>query len=145
MMNDDDHLYFVTTQFRRRSKGPVIFNGCSPAGDVILIENLHSKKLYDLSGWSIERQTDSDPLLKYVLPKHSSLPAGSTLELWAENGQPTFENDDQLIIRTDLPSWNLAKKWSVTTLYDNTGKEKAMFLHRILSEKERKCKEKRQK
>lgn len=137
MMNDDE-LIQVTSQFRRRSKGPVIFNGCSPAGDVILIENLHAKKFYDLSGWTIERQTDSQPLLKYVLPKYLTLRPGVVLELWAQNGRPTDEKSDgQLIVRTDLSTWNAAKVWSITTLFDRSGKEKATFLHRILSEKER--------
>ena len=137
MMNDDEYFY-ITTQFRRRSKGPIIFNGCSPAGDVILIENLHSKKFYDLSGWSIERQTDSKPLLEYVLPKHCLLPPGAILELWTENGQPTIDNDEQMIIRTDLSTWNCAKQWSITTLFDQFHQEKATFIHRILSENEKK-------
>ncbi len=62
--NTEDLIHTKTT-FRRHSKGPVMFNGCSPSGDVIIIDNISTTKQYDLTGWYIERQTDTQPILQY--------------------------------------------------------------------------------
>lgn len=135
---DEKQLIYVTTQFRRRSKGPVMFNGCSPAGDVIIIENLHSKKSYDLSGWTIERQTDTEPMLKYVIPDRLVLPASGSVEFLAKNAPLSIGDYRHRVIRTDLTTWNPARQWSITRLFDGFGNEKAIFLHRILSDNEQK-------
>lgn len=136
---NDENLIFVKTQFRRRSKGPIMFNGCSPLGDVIILDNISAKKSYDLTGWSIERQTDSQAMLNYTFPERFVLPPSTAVELWSSTATPipnsSDPNDQQtfLIKFVDLPTWNQARQWSITRLFDATGRERAIFLHRTLT------------
>ena len=43
-IDNDEDLIQTKTIFRRHSKGPVMFNGCSPSGDVIIIDNISTTK-----------------------------------------------------------------------------------------------------
>ena len=115
-----------------------MFNGCSPAGDVIIIENISQRKSYDLTGWYIERETDSQPYILYVFKHRFILPPMTTIELWSRSSTPTpiaSEAPDQTFVsvRTNLSSWNKARLWSNTKLFDSTGREKAIFSHRTLT------------
>jgi hypothetical protein len=116
-----------------------MFNGCSPSGDVIIIENISSTKEFDLTGWYIERQTDTKPLLLYTFLHRFIIPPLTTVELWSALATPVplpdETRDQQLFvsIKTKLISWNKARQWSVTRLYDHLGREKAIFSHRTLT------------
>ena len=66
-IDDDENLIHTKTIFRRHSKGPVMFNGCSPSGDVIIIDNISATKQYDLTGWYIERTIDGHRI-HYTFP-----------------------------------------------------------------------------
>ena len=138
--DDNEELIQTKTLFRRHSKGPVMFNGCSPSGDVIIIDNISSSKQFDLTGWYIERQTDTKPLLLYTFLHRFVLPPLTTVELWSALATPEPippETPDQqqsfVSIRTKLLSWNKARQWSITRLYDHLGREKAIFSHRTLT------------
>jgi hypothetical protein len=137
--DDNEELIHTKTFFRRHSKGPVMFNGCSPSGDVIIIENISSTKEFDLTGWYIERQTDTKPLLLYTFLHRFIIPPLTTVELWSALATPVplpdETRDQQLFvsIKTKLISWNKARQWSVTRLYDHLGREKAIFSHRTLT------------
>lgn len=130
-----------TTVFRRHSKGPVMFNGCSPAGDMIIIDNISQKKTYDLTGWYIERQTDLHSFIRYSFPDHYLLPPLTTVELCCETDvqcqiDSPSENVDneQKIVRLVVPfsTWNRAEQWSRNHLYDLDGFCRAQFSHRTL-------------
>ncbi len=137
--DDNEELIHLKTIFRRHSKGPVMFNGCSPSGDVIIIENISSKKEFDLTGWYIERQTDTKPLLIYTFLHRFIIPPLTTVELWSALSTPvplpdeTGEQESFVSIKTKLLSWNKARQWSTTRLYDHLGREKAIFSHRTLT------------
>lgn len=138
--DDNDELIHTKTIFRRHSKGPVMFNGCSPSGDVIIIDNISTNKEFDLTGWYIERETDTKPLLLYTFLHRLVLPPLTTIELWSALATPEPlppETKDQqqsfVSIRTKLLSWNKARQWSITRLYDHLGREKAIFSHRTLT------------
>ncbi|CAF4778334.1 unnamed protein product, partial [Rotaria socialis] len=81
--NIKDEFIHTKTIFRRHSKGPVMFNGCSPSGDVIIIDNISPKKSYDLTGWYIERQTNSQKFLRYTFTDKFIIPPLATIELWS--------------------------------------------------------------
>ncbi|CAF0951003.1 unnamed protein product [Adineta steineri] len=138
--NDHDELIHTKTLFRRYSKGPIMFNGCSPSGDVIIIENISSKKQYDLAGWHIERQTDTHPMLRYIIKNQFIVPPLTTIELWSSIATPipispeTQEQQQQsfVSVKTKILTWNNARQWSVTRLFDHTGRERAIFSHRTL-------------
>jgi len=148
---EDDDLIQTKTIFRRHSKGPVMFNGCSPSGDVIIIDNISTIKSYDLTGWYIERQTDSQPLLRYTFPDEFIIPPLTTIELWSSIGTPvstsnqiehnqSSESDEQqqqqqsfVSVKTKLLTWNSARQWSINRLFNSHGHEKAIFSHRILT------------
>jgi hypothetical protein len=130
--DNDENLIHTKTFFRRHSKGPVMFNGCSPSGDVIIIDNISTTKQYDLSGWYIERQTDSYPIpLRYTFTDGYIIPPLTTVELWARTATPipisseTEEQQQQSFtsIKTKLITWNSARQWSNTHLFDRTGRE----------------------
>jgi len=136
-IDNNEDLIHTKTIFRRHSKGPVMFNGCSPSGDVIIIENISTKKQYDLIGWYIERQTDTQPTLRYTFSHSFLLPPLTTIELWSSAAtiipiSPETEEQQQkfVSIRTKLLTWNKARQWSITRLYDQTGRERAIFSHR---------------
>jgi hypothetical protein len=137
--DDNEDLIHTKTIFRRHSKGPVMFNGCSPSGDVIIIENISSKKEFDLTGWYIERQTDTKPLLLYTFLHRFIIPPLTTVELWSAFATPIpipaeiREQQSFVSIKTKLLSWNNARQWSTTRLYDHLGREKAIFSHRTLT------------
>lgn len=135
----DENLIFTKSLYRRRSKGPIMFNGCSPCGNVIIVENICKKKTFDLSGWSIERQTDSHPMISFTFPSNFVLGPSTSVELWSRKATPippcsTF-NDQQitLVKKVELSTWNRAENWSISRLFDATGREKAIFLHRTLT------------
>lgn len=151
---DNEDLVQTKTIFRRHSKGPVMFNGCSPLGDVLIIDNISSTKSYDLTGWYIERQTDSQPLLRYTFVEKFIIPPLTTIELWSSTSTPisltneiehdqSSESDDQqqqqkqqqsfVTIKTKLLTWNSARQWSINRLFNSNGCEKAIFSHRILT------------
>jgi hypothetical protein len=138
--NDED-LVHTKTVFRRHSKGPVMFNGCSPSGDVIIIDNISTTKRYDLIGWYIERQTDTQPMLRYTFTDQLIIPPLTTVELWSNTATPvpippeTQEQQQQsfVSVTAKILTWNNARQWSVTRLFDQTGREKAIFSHRTLS------------
>ena len=140
-MTEDEDLIHTKTIFRRHSKGPVMFNGCSPSGDVIIIDNISSTKEFDLTGWYIERQTDLKPLLLYTFLHRFIIPPLTTVELWSALAKPvpipteTQEQHQQsfVTIQTKLLSWNKARQWSTTRLFDHLGREKAVFSHRTLT------------
>jgi hypothetical protein len=139
-MDDDIHnedLIHTKTIFRRHSKGPVMFNGCSPSGDVIVIDNINPTKAYDLTGWYIERQTDSQPFLRYTFTDNFTIPPLTTIELWSNTAtlisEATQQQSSFLSIKTKLLTWNTAGQWSVNRLFDSNGREKAIFSHRTLS------------
>ncbi|CAM4770559.1 unnamed protein product [Rotaria magnacalcarata] len=161
----DEELVLTKTIFRRHSKGPVMFNGCSPSGDVVIIDNISQRKSYNITGWPpsikdiwkasdfnigrpvwmiswyIERETDTQPLLRYILTGQFIIPPSTTIELWSSTTTPTPippETQEQqqqsfVCIRTKLPTWNVARRWSVTRLFDHTGREKAIFSHKTLT------------
>ena len=141
--DDNDELIHTKTIFRRHSKGPVMFNGCSPSGDVIIIDNISPNKEFDLIDWYIERQTDTKPLLLYTFLHRFTLPPLTTVELWSalatpEPIPPEIHEEQQqqqsfVSIRTKILSWNKARQWSITRLYDHLGREKAIFQHRTLT------------
>ena len=139
----DDDLIHTQTFFRRHSKGPVMFNGCSPSGDVIIVDNISATKHYDLTGWYIERETDCHAVLRYTFPDNFILPSLTTIELWSSTATPTplsSEPDEQqsfVSIQTKLSTWNYARQWSVTRLFDRAGREKAIFSHRTLTPTEK--------
>ncbi len=143
---DNEDFIQTKTIFRRHSKGPVMFNGCSPSGDVIIIDNISTIKSYDLTGWYIERQTDSQPLLRYTFPDRFIIPSLTTIELWSSTSTPvstsnqSSESDEQqqqqqsfVSIKTKLLTWNSARQWSINRLFNSHGHEKAIFSHRILT------------
>ncbi|CAF3057766.1 unnamed protein product [Rotaria socialis] len=138
---DGEELVHTKTLFRRYSKGPVMFNGCSPSGDVVIIDNISQRKSYNITGWYIERETDSQPLLRYILTGQFIIPPLTTIELWSSTATPlpvpseTQEQQQQsfVCIKTKLPTWNIARRWSVTRLFDHTGREKAIFSHKTLT------------
>jgi hypothetical protein len=138
-INED--LIHTKTNFRRHSKGPVMFNGCSPSGDVIIIDNISPKKEYDLTGWYIERQTDIKPLLLYTFTHRFIIPPLTSVELWSSTATPIpipteiQEQQQQsfVSIKTKLLTWNKARQWSETRLYDCLGREKAIFSHKTLT------------
>jgi hypothetical protein len=154
-MDDDinsEDLFQIKTIFRRHSKGPIMFNGCSPSGDVIIIDNISPKKSYDLTGWHIERQTDCQPFLRYTFTDKFIIPPLTTIELWSSTATPismsneiehdqSSELDDQqqqqqqsfVTIKTKLLTWNTARQWSINRLFNSNGYEKAIFSHRILT------------
>ena len=145
-INNED-LVYTKTIFRRHSKGPVMFNGCSPSGDVIIIDNISPTKSYDLTGWYIERQTDSELFLRYTFTDRLLVSPLATIELWSSTAIPTpvsneeehnrsSESNEQqksfVSIKTNLLTWNIAHQWSINRLFDCYGCEKATFSHRIL-------------
>lgn len=149
---EEEDLIQTKTIFRRHSKGPVMFNGCSPAGDVIIIDNISLNKSYDLTGWSIERQTDSQSPLRYTFIEKFILPPLTTVELWSspaapipisediDNEQDSSENSEEqqhrqtsISMKVKLLTWNPATQWSITRLFNSHGQEKAIFSHRILT------------
>ncbi|CAF1414261.1 unnamed protein product [Rotaria sp. Silwood1] len=142
--DNDEELIHTKTFFRRHSKGPVMFNGCSPSGDVIIIDNISTKKKYDLTGWYIERQTDTHQVLQYRFTDQFIIPPLTTIELWSSAATPipippeTQEQQQHqqqqsfVCIKTKLLTWNNARRWSITRLYDKTGHEKAVFSHQTL-------------
>ncbi len=144
---DDEDLIQTKTSFRRHSKGPVMFNGCSPSGDVIILDNISPTKSYDLTGWYIERQTDSQPFLRYTFTDQFIIPPLTTIELWSSTATPVStstevednqspESDEQqsiVSIKTKLLTWNIARQWSITRLFNSNGREKAIFSHEILT------------
>jgi len=160
-MNDDinnEDFIQIKTIFRRHSKGPVMFNGCSPSGDVIIIDNISLTRSYDLTGWYIERQTDSQPFLRYTFTDKFIIPPLTTIELWSNTAtsMSTEVEDNQLSesseqqqqqqksffsIKTKLLTWNSARQWSVNRLFNSNGCEKAIFSHRILTPIEQKKEE----
>lgn len=139
--DNNEDLIHTKTIFRRHSKGPVMFNGCSPLGDVIIIDNISTKKPYNLAGWQIERETDTQPVLRYTFTNQFLIPPLTTIELWASTATPipiskeTQEQQQQsfVSIKTKVLTWNKARQWSTTRLYDHNGKEKAIFSHRTLT------------
>lgn len=134
--NDDD-LIETKTVFRRQSKGPILFNGCSPHGDVIILDNISPTKPYDLSGWYIERETDANTVISYRFPENSFVAPLTSIELWSSQNQMKIDlstNSESVVrIRIDLPSWNVARHWSLTRLFDSNGRQRALFSHRTLS------------
>ena len=147
---DNNELMHTKTIFRRHSKGSVMFSGCSPSGDVIIIDNISSTKSFDLTGWHIERQTDSQPFLRYTFPNQFIIPPWSTVELWSNSAasrtmsdeieyHQSLESIDQeqqqsfIRIKTKLLTWNTALQWSVNRLLDSNGHERAIFTHRTLT------------
>ena len=146
--NHEDVIH-TKTLFRRYSKGPIMFNGCSPSGDVIIIDNISPKKRYDLAGWYIERQTDTQPILRYIIKNQFIIPPLTTVELWSSTATPvpippeTQEQQQQsfVSVKTKLLTWNHARQWSVTRLFDHTGREKAIFSHRTLPPSDKEIKE----
>lgn len=147
-MIDQQDLIQTKTIFRRHSKGPVMFNGCSPSGDVIIIDNISSTKSYDLTGWYIERQTDSQAFLRYTFTDKFLLPPLTTVELWSTTGTPLSTPDDEQLsensdtdpqqqtfvsMKVKLLTWNSATQWSINRLFNSHGQEKAIFSHRILT------------
>jgi hypothetical protein len=146
--NNED-LIQTKTLFRRYSKGPIMFNGCSPSGDVIIIDNISPRKQYDLAGWYIERQTDTQPILRYIIKNQFIIPPLTTVELWSNKATPvpippeTQEQQQQsfVSVKTKLLTWNHARKWSLTRLFDYTGREKAVFSHQTLSSSDKEIKE----
>jgi hypothetical protein len=161
-MNDDinnEDFIQIKTIFRRHSKGPVMFNGCSPSGDVIIIDNISLTRSYDLTGWYIERQTDSQPFLRYTFTDKFIIPPLTTIELWSNTAtsMSTEVEDNQLSesseqqqqqqqksffsIKTKLLTWNSARQWSINRLFNSNGCEKAIFSHRILTPIEQKKEE----
>ncbi|CAF1040287.1 unnamed protein product [Adineta ricciae] len=139
--DNQDDLVQTKTLFRRYSKGPIMFNGCSPAGDLIIIENISPKKYYDLAGWYIERQTDNFPMLRYIIKNQFIIPPSTTVELWSSIAEPDPvppESQDQqqqsfVSVKTKILTWNKARQWSITRLFDHTGRQRAIFSHRTLS------------
>ncbi|CAF3386738.1 unnamed protein product [Rotaria socialis] len=146
--NIKDEFIHTKTIFRRHSKGPVMFNGCSPSGDVIIIDNISPKKSYDLTGWYIERQTNSQKFLRYTFTDKFIIPPLATIELWSsiatfmspsnemESNQSSEEHEQQqtfVTIKTKLLTWNTARQWSINKLFDCHGHEKAIFSHRTLT------------
>ena len=136
----DGELFHIKTIFRRSSKGPVMFNGCSPSGDVIIIDNISKTKEYNITGWYIERQTDTCPIFRYIFTNQLIIPPLTTIELWSNTAIPTFisvEAQEQqqsfISIKTKLSTWNSARQWSVTRLFNDKGQEKAIFSHRTLT------------
>ena len=133
--NNEDYVQ-TKTLFQRHSKGPVMFNGCSPLGDVIILDNVSPLKSYDLTGWYIERQTDSHPYLRYTFTDQLIIPPLTTIELWSSTSTPqSNENNDQqayATIKTKVSTWNTAEQWSINRLFHSHGREKAIFSHRIL-------------
>ncbi len=162
-MNDDinnEDFIQIKTIFRRHSKGPVMFNGCSPSGDVIIIDNISLTRSYDLTGWYIERQTDSQPFLRYTFTDKFIIPPLTTIELWSntstsmsnevEDNQLSESSEQQqqqqqqksfFSIKTKLLTWNSARQWSINRLFNSNGCEKAIFSHRILTPIEQKKEE----
>ncbi|CAF4012664.1 unnamed protein product [Rotaria sp. Silwood2] len=129
--NNNEDLIHTKTVFRRHSKGPVMFNGCSPSGDVIIIDNISQKKSYDLTGWYIERQTDSQQFLRYTFTNKFILPPMTTIELWSTTSTPisisnelehnqspeSYEQKQTfIIIKTKLLTWNTARQWNAVGL-----------------------------
>ena len=140
--DDGEDLVHTKTFFRRHSKGPIMFNGCSPSGDVIIIDNISPKKHYDLAGWYIERETDTKPLLRYIIKNQFMIPPLTTVELWSSTAIPvpippeSVEDEHQqqsfVSVKTKLLTWNYARQWSLTRLFDYKGREKAIFSHQTL-------------
>ena len=142
--NNQDELIQTTTVFRRHSKGPVMFQGCSPSGDVIIIDNISRRKSYDLTGWYIERQTDSHSSLRYTFPSEFLLPPLTTIELWSnamfhELDTQSASEGEQRIVRmaVTLSTWNRADDWSRNQLFDCDGLCRADFSHRTLTSMEK--------
>jgi hypothetical protein len=150
-INTDVDLIETTTRFRRRSKGPVMFNGCSPLGDVIIIDNISSRKAYDLTGWYIERQTDSQAFVRYTFTEQCILPPLTSIELWtstavSSGSMPNEHHDnsssklqqEQSTVRLaiKLLTWNTARQWSSNQLFDSHGRSRALFSHQTLTTKE---------
>lgn len=149
---ETEDLVQTKTIFRRHSKGPVMFNGCSPSGDVIIIDNISPNKSYDLTGWYIERQTDSQSFLRYAFTEKFLLPPLTTIELWSSTAIPVSMSDeidaDQssesseeqrqtfASLKIKLSTWNTARQWSINRLFNSHGQEKAIFSHRILTPSE---------
>lgn len=143
--NNNDDLIHTKTIFRRHSKGPVMFNGCSPLGDVIIIDNISATKTYNLAGWYIERKTDIHPMFRYIFTNQFIIPPLTTVELWSNIATPIPvppENQEQqqqqqqafVCIKTKVLTWNRARQWSITRLFDTKGREKAIFSHRTLTQ-----------
>lgn len=148
---DNEDLIQTKTIFRRHSKGPVMFNGCSPLGDVIIIDNISLNKSYDLTGWYIERQADSQSPLRYTFTEKFILPPLTAVELWSSTATPVSmseEIDDEqesseaseeqhrqtfISMKVKLLTWNPATQWSINRLFNSHGQEKAIFSHRILT------------
>lgn len=146
--NENDELTHTKTIFRRHSKGSVMFSGCSPSGDVIIIDNISSTKSYDLSGWYIERQTDSQAFLRYTFADQLIITPCTTIELWSsaatsrtmshedehDRSSESLEHQQSFIrVKTRLLTWNTALQWSINRLLDSNGHERAIFSHRTLT------------
>lgn len=151
-IDQTDDLIQTTTVFRRHSKGPVMFNGCSPSGDVIIIDNISPHKSYDLTGWYIERQTDCQPLLRYTFTDPYILPPLTTIELWSTTATPSPISTDEVEhdqssemtpqqktekMQIKLLTWNTARQWSMNRLFDRHGHSRARFSHQTLSAEEK--------
>ncbi|CAF0952254.1 unnamed protein product [Adineta steineri] len=152
---DNEELTHTKTVFRRHSKGSVMFSGCSPSGDVIVIDNISSTKSYDLTGWYIERQTDAHSFLRYTFTNNFIIPPWTTIELWSSSAaNRTMPNDVEynqssksiekhqeqqqqqqsfVRVKTKLLTWNTGLQWSINRLMDSNGHERAIFTHRTLT------------
>ena len=136
-------LFQITTVFRRHSKGPVMFNGCSPSGEVIIIDNISPSRSYELTGWYIERQTDSQALLRYTFTDALILAPLTSVELWSSSSVPpdtgthpsSSDSQQQSFVRLRLKllTWNTARQWSINRLFDRNGRDRAIFSHRTLT------------
>lgn len=117
------------TSFQRMAKGPVRISDCSLDGKVIVLENTSRLKDRQMDNWIIKRCIDNREEIIYKFPENFTLKALMTVNIWSRgHGAQSLPTD---LVNNDSDCWGIGEN-IVTSLFDETGDEKATHLQRTV-------------
>ncbi|CAF1231078.1 unnamed protein product, partial [Didymodactylos carnosus] len=90
---------------------------CAPNGAYISLVNHSTSKDIDISRWVLKRRIDSEPELRYTIPKGVQLQQGRELRIYSKLGAGAAESasynrvgsslSNQVLVNNDLASWGV--------------------------------------
>jgi prefoldin subunit 5 len=90
---------------KKEKKGPVGISDASPDGQFVLVENDGtSEAAVDLSGWTVQRKVDNNPVVTYKVPAGTHIQPGKFIKIWA---QPYSQNIKPEDLVTEFENWGI--------------------------------------
>lgn len=107
--------------------GIIVIDEVDPEGNFIVIENNGSNgREQDLTGWTIRRKVDAQPVVTFSFPDTFTLQPRARVRVLASDAPQTSADIGEVLVAQHIPNWGFGET-NTTKVFDQRNVQKAIL------------------